>query len=101
MIDYIFVSKRFRSSVLDTRVYHSTSHEYDHELVVSTFRFKIKVKRRRTGTLRYQTSNIPVSCQVDYRSVLAESFSISDQTQTSSSNALCSMVPSYRPMGTS
>ena len=40
MIDHVLVNKRFRTSVLDTRVYRSTFHESDHELVVSTLRFK-------------------------------------------------------------
>ena len=44
MIDYVLVNKRFRTSVLDTRVFRSTLHESDHELVVSALRFKIKAK---------------------------------------------------------
>ena len=47
IIDYVLVSARFRSSVLDTRVYREVQHHSDHELVVSTFRLKIKAKRRR------------------------------------------------------
>ena len=34
MIDYVLVSKRFRTSVLDTRVYCYTAHVSDHKLVV-------------------------------------------------------------------
>ena len=41
MIDYVLVQKLFRTSVLDTRVYWSTLHESDHELVVSSLHFKI------------------------------------------------------------
>ena len=46
MIDHVLVNKRFHTGVLDTCVYRSTFHESDHELVVSTLRFKIKAKRR-------------------------------------------------------
>ena len=42
MIDHVLVNKRFRTSVLDACVYWPTFHEPDHELVVSTLRFKIK-----------------------------------------------------------
>ena len=84
MIDYILVNKRFRTSVLDTRVYRSTFHESDHELVVSALRFKIKAKRRQTRIPHYQTTNIPSSCLASYRSVLAETFDKSDQTSINS-----------------
>ena len=46
MIDHVLVNKCFCTSVLDTRVYRSTFHESDHELVVSTLCFKIKAKCR-------------------------------------------------------
>ena len=46
MIDFVLVNSRFRSSVLDTRVYRSVYHESDHELVVSSLRLKIKAKHR-------------------------------------------------------
>ncbi|MDA8001968.1 MAG: reverse transcriptase domain-containing protein [Alphaproteobacteria bacterium] len=86
MIDYVLVNKRFRTSVMDTRVYRSTLHESDHELVVSSLRFKIKVKRRQTSNPRYQTTNVPLSCKASYRSTLSEAF---DQTdQSSSMNSL-------------
>ena len=82
MIDHVLVNKRFRTSVLDTRVYRSTFHESDHELVVSTLRFKIKAKRRHTGTSRYQTTNVSTSHQAGYQSVLAESFDKFDQSSS-------------------
>ena len=40
MIDHVLVNKRFRTRVLDTRVYRPTFHESDHELVVSTLPLK-------------------------------------------------------------
>ena len=73
MIDYVLVNRCFRTSVLDTRVYRSTFHESDHKLVVSALRFKIKAKRRHTGTPCYQTMNVSTSHQAGYQSVLAES----------------------------
>ena len=82
MIDHVLVNKRFRTSVLDTCVYRSTFHESDHELIVSTLRFKIKAKRRHTGTSRYQTTNISTSYQAGYQSILAESFDKCDQTSS-------------------
>ena len=45
VIDYILVSVKHCSSVMDTHVYRGVYHQSDHELVVSTFRFKIKTKR--------------------------------------------------------
>ena len=59
MIDYVLVKKRFRTSVLDTRVYRSTLHESDHELVVSSLRFKIKAKRRQTSNMRTKPPTSP------------------------------------------
>ena len=43
MIDYVLVSAKYRTSILDTRIYRGVHHQSDHELVV---RFKIKAKRR-------------------------------------------------------
>ena len=48
MMDYVLVSQRFRSSVLDTRVYRETYLQSDHMLVVSRVRFKLRAKRCRT-----------------------------------------------------
>ena len=80
MIDHVLVNKRFRTSVLDTRVYRSTFHESDHKLIVSTLRFKIKAKRRHTGTSHYQITNVSTSHQAGYQSVLAESFDKFEQS---------------------
>ena len=80
MIDYVLVNKCFCSSVLDTRVYCSTLHESDHELVLSTLCFKIKVKPRQTSTMHYQTTNLPSPYRVSYQSSLAES--LNDQLST-------------------
>ena len=42
MIDYVHISAKYRSSSLDTHVYRKVHHQSDHELIVSTLRFKIK-----------------------------------------------------------
>ena len=88
MIDYVLVNKRFRTSVLDTRVFRSTFHESDHELLVSSLRFKIKAKRRHSRTPRYQTVNVPSSLQASYQSTLADAFDKFDCTSFSSSSSL-------------
>ena len=82
MMDYVLVTRHFHTCVLDTPVYRSTFHESDHELVVSALRFKIKAKRRHTGSPRYQTMNVSTSHQAGYQSVLAESFHKFDQTSS-------------------
>ena len=49
---------------------------------MSTLFFKIKVKRRQSRSLHYQTTNLPSSCKASYQSILAETFDNSDQTST-------------------
>ena len=61
-------------------VYRSTLHESDHELVVSSLRFKIKVKRRQTRSPLYQTTNISPSSKASFQSVLFDTFHHSDQS---------------------
>ena len=85
VIDYVLVSSKFRSSVLDTRVYRGVHHESDHELVVSTFRFKIKVKRQlsRHFTPR-QTECLQRDTVASFRSSLSDAYEshISGSTNT-------------------
>ena len=92
MIDYVLVNKCFHTSVLDTRVYRSTLHESDHELAVSSLQFKIKVKQRQTGKIRYQTTNISSTCRAGYPSALAKV--LSEFTQSSSAHTLWDTVKS-------
>ena len=74
MIDYVLVNRRFHTSVLDTRVYQSAHLESDHELVVSTFQFKIKAKRhKQVSTTKYQTRSLPQDVTATVASTLAES----------------------------
>jgi len=46
LLDYVIVNRKFRSSILDTRVYRKTHLQSDHRLVVSKIRLKLKAKRR-------------------------------------------------------
>ena len=48
MMDFILVNSRFLLSVLDTGVFHSIYHVSNHEMVVSTMRFRIKAKCRQS-----------------------------------------------------
>ena len=48
ILDYVLVNRRYRSSVLDTRVYRKTHLESDHHLLISKVRFKLKARRTRT-----------------------------------------------------
>ena len=75
MIDYVLVNHRFRSSVLDTRVYRSTYLQSDHELVVSSLRFKIKAKcHKPMRNTRPQTQSLSSDVVSSYKSVLLEAF---------------------------
>ena len=82
MIDYVHVKKCFGTSILDTHVYRSTLQESDHEHIVSTLHFKIKVKRTQSRYMHYQTITLPSSGKASYQSILAESLDNSDQTST-------------------
>ena len=102
IIDYILVNRRFRSSILDTRVYRSVLHESDHELVVSTLRFKIKTKRRQSTVPHRQTTNLHADIKSDFRTHLSDAFSCipndtsiesSWSTFTSTINAACTAAP--------
>ena len=71
MIDYVLVNRRFRTSILDTRTFRKTHVESDHELVVSTVRFKIKAKRmQNTGLRKRQTCGLPMGSKIIFRTTL-------------------------------
>ena len=89
MMDFVLVNKRFYTSVLDTRAYRSTLHESNHKITLSSFRFKINVKRRqrdKRGNIRYWTTNISSTCSAGYPSALAEA--VGEFNQSSSANTL-------------
>ena len=45
-LNYVLVNQRFKSSVLDTRVFRKTYLQSDHRLVVANIRLKLKAKRK-------------------------------------------------------
>ena len=57
MIDYVIVNHRFRSSILDTRVFRGTFLQSDHMLVVSKLRFELKAKRHMMNKSEIQQTN--------------------------------------------
>lgn len=74
MLDYVLLSQRFKSSILDTRVYRKTHLQSDHRLVISKVRLKLKAKRRRVQ--REPTYQVDPHCLEDqqveeFRRVLA------------------------------
>ena len=72
MIDYVLVNRRFRTSILDTRVFRSTYVDTDYELVISTIRFKIKAKRvQNTGLMKRQVSGLPLEMRIGFKVALA------------------------------
>ena len=75
LLDYVLVNQKFRSSVLDTRVFRSTRLQSDHRLVVSKLRLKLKVKRKTLQPfVKYQLNPcLLMPEQVDtFRKVLTE-----------------------------
>ena len=72
IIDITLINNWFCSSVLDTRVFRSMYHVSDHEMVVSTMRFKIKAKRHHSRVLLCRTTNLPPNSQIQFKSTLAE-----------------------------
>ena len=76
LIDHVLVNRRFRSSVLDTRVYQSVYLESDHELVVSTLRFKIKARRcQHSGRPQHQTQSLPCEVKTALTSTMSDALS--------------------------
>ena len=77
MLDYVLFNRRFRSSVLDTRVYRSVYLESDHEMVVSTLCFKIKAKRYQPKRgPQHQTQSLPSDVKSVFRSSLSDCCSV-------------------------
>ena len=61
--------------MLDTRVYRSTYLESDHELVISTLRFKIKARRHHPSSApRRLTRNLPDSARESFKATLSAAF---------------------------
>lgn len=91
IIDYVLVTAKYRSSVLDTcaRVYRGAHHHSDHELVVSTLRFKVKAKRCQCQySPLHQTKCLPQDVVFSFHTSLADAY---DNHHTSPSTpSICS-----------
>ena len=72
-------------------MYKSTLHESDHKLVVSSLSSKIKVTRRQTDNICFQTTKISWTCRAGYRSGLAE---VLGEFNRSFVNTLCDTLKS-------
>ena len=73
MIDLVLINRKFRSSMLDTRVFCATHLQSDHELVISTIRFKIKSKRlQQKRAPSIQTEGLPKETVFSFQSALLD-----------------------------
>ena len=73
MIDLVLINRKFRSSMLDTRVFRATHLQSDHELVISTIRFKIKSKRlQQKRAPSIQTEGLPKETVFSFQSALLD-----------------------------
>ena len=76
-LDYVLVNHNFKTSVLDTRVYHSMYLEFNHELVVvSTLHYKIRAKRRQP---KHGSHYLPLDSVRAYELVLSSSLHLIQQ----------------------
>ena len=82
IIDSVLINQRFHTSVLDSQVYCSVLHESDHELVVSTLWFKIKVKHHLPLAPHHQTTNLPADIKMAFQSSLIDALNRSDPAAT-------------------
>ena len=87
MIDYVLIGAKFHSSILDTRVYRGVHHITDHELVVSTLRFKIKAKRHQChhSSPPLQTKHLSREVVASFRASLADAYNSHHATHSNSS----------------
>lgn len=74
MIDFVLVNNRFHSSVLNTRVYCSVCHEFDHEFMVSSLCLKIKAKRHQPRAPFWQTTDLPAIYKSVFKMTLSSTF---------------------------
>ena len=84
MIDLVLINRKFRSSMLDTRVFRATHLQSDHELVISTIRFKIKSRSlQHRKNPRIQTQGLSKeSVQLNFQSILSDAYDHSHQHAT-------------------
>ena len=87
MIYYLLIGAKFCSSILDTCVYRGVHHISDHELVVSTLRFKIKAKRHQCHQFSpLQTKQLPREVVASFRASLADAYNSYHTSHSNSSH---------------
>lgn len=52
VIDFILVNRKFRNSILDSRVYRGNHLQSDHSLVVAKIRVKLEVMEKKEGSFK-------------------------------------------------
>ena len=63
MLDYVLISRRFASSLQDTKVLPASCIGSDHDLVVAKLRMKLKTRKEKDRTLRLDWDNV-AACPV-------------------------------------
>ena len=66
-IDYILCSQRWRSSIQSAKTRPGADCGSDHELLIATFRLKLKKGGKTTRLFRYDLNQIPYDCTVEVR----------------------------------
>ena len=65
IIDYILCSQRWRSSIQSAKTRPETDCGSDHELLIATFRLKLKIVGKTTRSFRYDLNQIPYNYTVE------------------------------------
>ena len=58
-IDYIFIGRRWRTTILVTKTRPIADCGSDHQLLVEKLNIKLRQKKRRSVPIRYDTETIP------------------------------------------
>ena len=66
-MDYILCSQRWRSSIQSTKTRPGADCDSDHELLIATFRLKLKKVGKTTRPFRYDLHQIPYDYTVEVR----------------------------------
>ena len=67
ILDYILCSQRWRSSIQSAKTRPETDCGSDHELLIATFRLKLKIVGKTTRSFRYDLNQIPYDYTVEVR----------------------------------
>ena len=66
-VDYILCSQRWRSSIQSAKTRPGADWGWDHELLISKFRVKLKKVGKTTRPFRYDLNQIPYNYSVEVR----------------------------------